>query len=475
MRLAKNKEQRLKMIRDITLTNTLTKTKEKFTPQVPGKVSMYCCGVTVYDLCHLGHARSYIVWDVLRRNFIWQGYEVTFVQNYTDIDDKILAKANSEGVTIGAISERNIKAFEDDMGTLNILPADKMPRVTHSLGAIRSMIQNLADKGFAYSMGGDMYFSVMRHTGYGKLSGRNLDEQRIHSDSRKHHPFDFALWKGAKPGEPGFPSPWGWGRPGWHIECSAMVREELGETIDIHLGGADLIFPHHENEIAQSEAANGVKLARYWLHNGFVTVGEEKMAKSLGNFTTIRDLIGSGVSPMTIRLFVLQAHYRKPIDFNSGAMIPAINGWKVLNAALGFGIGRHGASWQGVSRQTNESLVLTPDLEKIRDRFISALNDDLNTSVAIGELFFLARPIVSAGDENREILNRWGLLYELAGILGLVHEVPTPQKPKSDEIQAMIEKRNLARANRDYEEADRIRELLKNEGVVISDTRVSGN
>ena len=452
------------MTRDITLTNTLTKTKEKFTPQQPGKVSMYCCGVTVYDLCHLGHARSYIVWDVLRRNFIWQGYEVTFVQNYTDIDDKILAKANSEGVTIGTVSERNIKAFEDDMGTLNILPADKMPRVTHSLGAIRSMIQDLADKGFAYSMGGDMYFPVMGFRGYGKLSGRNLDGQRTHSDSKKDHPFDFALWKGAKASEPGFPSPWGWGRPGWHIECSAMIREELGETIDIHLGGADLIFPHHENEIAQSEAANGVKLARYWLHNGFVTVGEEKMAKSLGNFTTIRDLIGSGISPMAIRLFVLQAHYRKPIDFNSGAMIPAINGWKVLNAALGFG------------RQMESNLILNSELGESRDRFISALNDDLNTSVAIGELFFLARPIVSAGDENREIINRWGLLCELAGILGLVHEVSTPQKPKSDdvqpEIQAMIERRNLARANGDYEEADRIRELLKNEGVVISDAKV---
>jgi cysteinyl-tRNA synthetase len=261
-----------------------------------------------------------------------------------------------------------------------------------------------------------------------------------------------------------------------------MIREELGETIDIHLGGADLIFPHHENEIAQSEAANGAELARYWLHNGFVTVGEEKMAKSLGNFTTIRDLIGSGISPMTIRLFVLQAHYRKPIDFNSEAMIPAINGWKVLNAALGFGW--HGDSWHGASRngisrhgisqQTNEPLILTTDLKNSRDRFISALNDDLNTSVAISELFYLARPIVSAGDENREILNRWGLLCELAGILGLVHEVSEPQKPKSDEIQALIEMRNIARANRDYEEADRIRELLVSEGIMISDGRVSG-
>ena len=475
------------MINGITLTNTLTKAKEKFTPLVPGKVSIYCCGVTVYDLCHLGHARSYIVWDVLRRNFMWQGYEVTFVQNYTDIDDKIIAKANSEGTTIEVITERNIKAFEDDMGALNILPADKMPRVTRSLDAIRAMIKDLADKGFAYSMGGDMYFSVMGFKWYGKLSGRNLGQQQVNSDPKKGHPFDFALWKGARASEPGFPSPWGWGRPGWHIECSTMIREELGETIDIHLGGADLIFPHHENEIAQSEVANGAELARYWLHNGFVSVGEEKMAKSLGNFTTIRDLIGSGISPMTIRLFVLQAHYRKPIDFNSEAMIPAINGWKVLNAALGFGwhgISQHGDSWHGASRngigqhgdgqQTDKPLILTTDLKNSRDRFISALNDDLNTSVAISELFYLARPIVSAGDENREILNRWGLLHELAGILGLVHEVSEPQKPKSDEIQALIEMRNIARANRDFKEADRLRELLVSEGIMISDGRVSG-
>jgi cysteinyl-tRNA synthetase len=379
------------------LTNSLTKIKEEFIPLTPGKVLIYCCGVTVYDLCHLGHARSYIVWDVLRRHLMGQGYDVKFVQNFTDIDDKIIARAKSEETSIETVSERNIQAFEEDMKTLNILPADKMPRVTNSLDAIRNMIQVLTDKGAAYSIDGDVYFSVMKYAEYGKLSGRKLEQQRSQEDTEKQHPFDFALWKGVKADEPSFDSPWGQGRPGWHIECSAMIRQELGETIDIHLGGSDLIFPHHENEIAQSEIANGKELAHYWLHNGFVTVGEEKMAKSLGNFTTIRNLIEFGISPMAIRLFVLQAHYRKPIDFNMEAMKSAVNGWKILNTALSFGI----------NREVTESLSLSTDLEHIRNRFISALNDDLNTSVAVGELFQLARLIRTNSCDDS-----WKLLQE---------------------------------------------------------------
>ncbi|MFZ4566153.1 MAG: cysteine--tRNA ligase, partial [Prochlorococcaceae cyanobacterium] len=247
----------------LRLHNTLHRRLEAFEPREPGRVSIYCCGVTVYDLCHLGHARSYIAWDVLRRYLLWRGYAVTFVQNYTDIDDKILARAAAEGTTMQAVSERNITAYEADMARLNILPPDRMPRATASLDAIRSLITDLQARGVAYSADGDVYFAVQRHAGYGRLSGRDLSEQhdnaagRVQADeeARKQHPFDFALWKGARPGEPSFPSPWGPGRPGWHIECSAMVRETLGESIDIHLGGADLIFPHHENEIAQSEAA----------------------------------------------------------------------------------------------------------------------------------------------------------------------------------------------------------------------------
>ena len=329
----------------LRLTNTLTRRVEPFEPLIPGQVSIYCCGVTVYDLCHLGHARSYIVWDVLRRYLIWRGFAVTFVQNFTDIDDKILQRAAQEGSSMKEVSERNIQAYQADMAALHILPADRMPRATRSLDAIRALIAELEAKGAAYSADGDVYFAVMKQADYGKLSGRQLEEQQegasgrtgAAEEARKQHPFDFALWKGAKPDEPSFPSPWGPGRPGWHIECSAMVREELGDTIDIHLGGADLIFPHHENEIAQSEAASGKPLARWWLHNGMVNVGGEKMSKSLGNFTTIRALLESGVNPMALRLFVLQAHYRKPLDFTAEALQAAATGWEGLEAALGVG------------------------------------------------------------------------------------------------------------------------------------------
>ena len=332
----------------LRLTNTLSRAKEVFTPLIDRRVSIYCCGVTVYDLCHLGHARSYIVWDVLRRYLSWPGqvggaYAVTFVQNFTDIDDKILNRAAEQGLAMAEVSQRNIDAYFQDMDALNIQRADSMPRATACLDAIRALITELEHKGAAYSADGDVYFSVLKQAGYGKLSGRDLSEQQEGAsgrttgaeDARKHHPFDFALWKGAKLGEPSFPSPWGPGRPGWHIECSAMVRQELGDTIDIHLGGADLIFPHHENEIAQSEAASGKPLARYWLHNGMVNVGGEKMSKSLGNFTTIRALLGSGVSPMTLRLFVLQAHYRKPLDFTLEGLDAAATGWKGLGGAPG--------------------------------------------------------------------------------------------------------------------------------------------
>jgi len=293
----------------LKFNNTLSRKTEEFQPLIAGQVSIYCCGVTVYDLCHLGHARSYIAWDVLRRYLIWTGYKVTFVQNYTDIDDKILNRATAEGSSMQEVSERNISAFELDMARLNILPADRMPRATRCLDGIRALITELEAKGAAYSADGDVYFAVAKANGYGLLSGRNPDEQQqgasgrttSNEDARKQHPFDFALWKAAKPGEPSWESPWGHGRPGWHIECSAMVRQEFGDSIDIHLGGADLIFPHHENEIAQSETASGKPLARYWLHNGMVNVEGTKMSKSLGNFTTIRALLDSGISPMTLR------------------------------------------------------------------------------------------------------------------------------------------------------------------------------
>jgi cysteinyl-tRNA synthetase len=473
----------------LRLTNTLSRRCETFEPQVPGQVSIYCCGVTVYDLCHLGHARSYIVWDVLRRYLLWSGYAVTFVQNFTDIDDKILKRAEEEGSSMAVVSERNIAAFEADMAALHILPPDRMPRATRSLEAIRQLIGELEAKGAAYSADGDVYFAVRRQADYGKLSGRTLEEQQEGAsgrtneaeEARKRHPFDFALWKGAKPGEPSFPSPWGPGRPGWHIECSAMVREELGTTIDIHLGGADLIFPHHENEIAQSEAASGKPLARYWLHNGMVNVGGEKMSKSLGNFTTIRALLESGVSPMTLRLFVLQAHYRKPLDFTAEALAAAATGWKGLDAAFGLGE-RHGAAlgWgTEPAAEPNEALI------EARGRFAAAMDDDLNTSAAVAVLFELARPLralanrLERGDSETEAAGeaaalepRWQLLNELAGVLGLAAETATEPAAEAADgaaIQERIEARRAAKAAKDFATADRLRAELAAEGIELID------
>jgi cysteinyl-tRNA synthetase len=474
----------------LRLTNTLTRRLESFEPIEPGRVSIYCCGITVYDLCHLGHARSYIVWDVLRRYLMWRGYAVTYVQNVTDIDDKILQRAAQEGSTMEEVSERNLQRALEDLGQLNILPPDRMPRATRCLDGIRTLIGELQSKGMAYGADGDVYFSVLGYPNYGKLSGRDLQQQeegasgrvRAEEEARKHHPFDFALWKGAKPQEPSFPSPWGPGRPGWHIECSAMVRQELGDTIDLHLGGADLIFPHHENEIAQSEAASGKPLAHYWLHNGMVNVGGEKMSKSLGNFTTIRALLESGVSPMTLRFFVLQAHYRKPLDFVAAALEAAATGWKGLNAALSLG-SRHGEALGWPAAVVGTSDGLDPDLAESQERFIAAMDDDLNTSAALGELFELARPLRALANQlqinepptatQRKLQPRWRLLVELAAVLGLRAEEETPSAAAAglaeEAIKALVEQRREAKGARNFAEADRIRAELRDQGVELVD------
>ena len=486
----------------LRLTNTLTRSTDPFIPLEPGKASIYCCGVTVYDLCHLGHARSYINWDVLRRYLIWSGLDVSFVQNFTDIDDKILKRASEENSSMTAVSERNIDAFHADMDSLGILRPDSMPRATQCLDGIRALIGELEAKGAAYSADGDVYFAVMKHAGYGKLSGRDLSEQQDNAGgrvadaegARKQHPFDFALWKGAKEGEPSFPSPWGAGRPGWHIECSAMVRAELGDTIDIHLGGADLVFPHHENEIAQSEAATGKELAQVWMHNGMVNVGGQKMSKSLGNFTTIRALLESGVSPMTLRLFVLQAHYRKPLDFTADALDAAATGWKGLNAALGLGE-RHGQSlgWPATPALAPEALVGTTNdpsepLGPLQQRFIDAMDDDLNSSGALAVLFDLAKPLRALAnrldrgdgadrpaDEVVALALRWQLLRDLAAVLGLRCEADSETTGSGDdstnqvEIQAAIDARITAKSTKNYAEADRIRDELRAQGIELID------
>ena len=421
---------------------------------------------------------------------------MTFVQNFTDIDDKILKRASEEDSSMTEVSERNIEAFHTDMDALGILRPDKMPRATQCLDGIRSLIGELEAKGAAYSAEGDVYFAVMKHAGYGKLSGRDLSEQQDNAagrvanaeEARKEHPFDFALWKGAKPGEPSFPSPWGDGRPGWHIECSAMVRAELGDTIDIHLGGADLVFPHHENEIAQSEAATGQELARVWMHNGMVNVGGQKMSKSLGNFTTIRALLGSGVSAMTLRLFVLQAHYRKPLDFTAEALEAAATGWKGLNAALGLG-DRHGVplGW-GDPTPLPQGAILSssspadPGLLSLEQRFIEAMDDDLNSSGALAVLFDLAKPLralanrLERGDgpglpseEVQALAARWLLLRDLAGVLGLRHEVEAAASLDDAAIDAAIASRQAAKAAKNYAVADQIRDELSAQGIELID------
>ena len=486
----------------LKLTNTLTRRIEEFKSLVPGKVSIYCCGVTVYDLCHLGHARSYISWDILRRHLIWKGYEVTFVQNFTDIDDKILNRAKKENCSMSEVSEKNIKEFYKDMDQLGILRPDKMPRATRSLEAIRSLIKELEGKGAAYSIDGDVYFSVEKHKGYGKLSKRNLEEQKSNADgrikeieeSKKQNSFDFALWKKAKEGEPSFSSPWGPGRPGWHIECSAMAREELGETIDIHLGGSDLIFPHHENEIAQSETANETKLANYWMHNGMVNVGGQKMSKSLGNFTTIRSLLESGVSPMALRLFVLQVHYRKPLDFTNESIKAASKGWEGLNLALSIGKDYSKILKWNIEDNSNFNVIKPKDQIKNNEfsifyqKFTDALDDDLNTSSAIAVIFELANPLRSLSNqlkhgstknlievEKESLLSRWLVLIQLAGILGLKAEDQLDlsknnhQFPKESQIEYQIKERLSAKSNRDYAKADQIRDQLKSKGIELID------
>ncbi len=488
----------------LRLTNTLTKKTEIFRSLLPNQVSIYCCGVTVYDLCHLGHARSYIVWDVLRRYLIWKGYKVKFVQNFTDIDDKILNRAAKEGCTMKEVSEKNIQAFHKDMDDLGILRPDVMPKATKCLDHIRSFIKELEEKGAAYSVDGDVYFSVMKHPDYGKLSGRDLQEQQLNADgrvsetegSRKKHSFDFALWKGAKKDEPSFSSPWGDGRPGWHIECSAMVRKELGDTIDIHLGGSDLIFPHHENEIAQSEAVNGEQLARYWLHNGMVNVEGQKMSKSLGNFTTIRALLSQKISPMTLRFFILQAHYRKPLDFTDQALKAAANGWQGLNKALSLGeIYTAQLQWPNDMSTKVDPVIYTEgsydkQLFELRQRFIDVMDDDLNTSGALAILFELARPLRSLSNNlehlkvnevshipGDNLLNRWKLLVHLSGVLGLKAELSKKFSSKhnttidENKINEAIIERSKAKLARDYKKADQIRDSLKELGIELIDKK----
>lgn len=468
----------------LSLYNTLNRRSEPFEPLEAGKVKMYCCGITVYDYCHLGHARTCLSWDVVRRYLQWSGYAVNYIQNFTDIDDKILNRARQENSSMEAIADKYIDAYHEDMVALSIQPADEYPRATHCLNGIQKLIADLEQKGFAYASKGDVYYSVRKFDDYGKLSGRKLDDMQAGASGRvdaepdvdapiKQDPCDFALWKGAKAGEPSWESPWGEGRPGWHIECSAMVRDRLGETIDIHVGGSDLIFPHHENEIAQSEAATGQPLAKYWMHNGMVKVEGEKMSKSLGNFITIRDLLET-YDPMAVRLFILQAHYTKPLDFTDEALQAATKGWETLNEALLF----------GEELPTNGISADAGILQKFRD----IVDKDLNFSGGLAIVFELAKELkkeknilVHEGklNQNPQILATvWLTLKELADVLGFMASEKAAVMDDefsltAEEIEDILKQRKEARANKDYAEGDRLRDVLVEAGITIMD-RPSG-
>jgi cysteinyl-tRNA synthetase len=478
----------------LTVYNTLTRRQQPFETIEPGIVKMYCCGVTVYDYCHLGHARSYIVWDVVRRYLQWRGYQVRYIQNFTDIDDKILNRAALHNSTMEAVSNRFIDAYFEDIRRLNVVDADTYPRATEHIADIKNLIQTLVDKDLAYAAGGDVYYHVERFPTYGKLSGRELDQMQAGASGRvevedpesqkKQHPFDFALWKAAKPGEPAWDSPWGKGRPGWHIECSAMIKSRLGDTIDIHGGGGDLIFPHHENEIAQSEGAISKPLARYWMHNGMVVVDGQKMSKSLGNFVTIRELLDGNwvkhprkVDPMAVRLFVLQGNYRKPLDFTEDALANAENSWSTLKEGLIFG------------QQFGSKLSFTDDGDKLDkvliDRFNASADDDFNFSGGLAVLFELAKDLRREGNilvhegktsiATAQLQIAWHTLVTLAHVLGLeakleIEEVTGEVGLNDAQIDALIEQRQQARKNKDFFESDRIRNELQSQGIALIDT-----
>ncbi|WP_071188462.1 cysteine--tRNA ligase [Trichormus sp. NMC-1] len=477
----------------LTLYNTLTRRQEPFTTVEPGKVKMYYCGVTVYDYCHLGHARACIVWDVVRRYLQFIGYDVRYIQNFTDIDDKILRRAREENSSMEVVAERYIQAYFEDMSRLGIKEADEYPRATHTMNGIQRLIHDLENKGFAYPSQGDVYYAVQSFAEYGKLSGRKLEDMQAGASERvnvedaeyqkKKYPFDFALWKAAKPGEPAWESPWGKGRPGWHIECSAMVRDRLGDTIDIHAGGADLIFPHHENEIAQSEAVTGKPLANYWLHNGMVKVDGEKMSKSLGNFITIRELLDRGVDPMAVRLFVMMAQYRKPIDFTDDAILAATNGWHTIKEGLLFGY-QHSKKlgWDESNLiQNPKSKIQNAEIE----RFKEAVDDDFNFPGGLAVIFELAKELNREGNiivhqgrtetPANELLKTWQTLITLADVLGLTAQPEAethPQDSLSDgEIEDLIQERQAARKAKNFAESDRIRDELLAKGVTLIDSK----
>ncbi|WP_150285380.1 cysteine--tRNA ligase [Rummeliibacillus sp. TYF-LIM-RU47] len=456
----------------IQIFNTLTREKELFVPLEEGKVKMYVCGPTVYNYIHIGNSRPVIVYDTVRRYLTYRGYDVTYVSNFTDVDDKIIKAANELGEEVPELTERFINAYFEDITALGCQKADAHPRVTEHMDEIIDFIKVLVDKGYAYESQGDVYYRTRKFEGYGKLSHQSVDDlkvgARIEAGEKKEDALDFALWKAAKPGEISWESPWGKGRPGWHIECSVMVHNHFGDTIDIHAGGQDLTFPHHENEIAQSEAYSGKTFARYWMHNGYINIDNEKMSKSLGNFILVHDIIQQ-IDPQVLRFFMLSVHYRHPINFAQD-----------LVEAAAAGLERIRTSYTNLKHRLQVSANLedadTSDLDEIEKQrldFETAMDDDFNTANAIAALFSLsteANKYLNQENTNKEVLTAFiDTLSELSHVLGL--ELEVKEELVDEEIDALIEERQQARKDRDFKRADEIRDQLKEMNIILEDTR----
>lgn len=451
--------------------NTQTRSKEEFVPLQPGKVGVYSCGPTVYNYFHVGNARPFIVFDTLRRHLERQGYDVTFVQNFTDIDDKMIRRAGEEGITVRELGERFIAEYYKDADSLGIRRATVAPKATEHIAEIVALIRRLEEKGLAYPSDDGVYFDTQRFTGYGKLCGQNLEDlesgARIDVGESKRHPMDFALWKAAKPGEPAWESPWGMGRPGWHIECSAMAMKYLGDTVDIHCGGQDLVFPHHENEIAQSEGATDKPFVRYWMHNGFINVDDKKMSKSEGNFFTVRD-IAKDFDLEAVRLFMLSAHYRSPINFSRALIEQAHSALTRLYTARDHF--RFLLRTAPDREPDAEELAFMERVETAARAFDAALDDDLNTADALGSLFELVRDAntaLSAESAGHAVKAASDALESMAGVLGLLARQEEETAP---EVKQLADARIQARAAKDWKESDRLREALKAMGYAVEDT-----
>ena len=455
--------------------NTLTRQKEEFVPVHPGKVGMYVCGPTVYNYIHIGNARPMIIFDTVRRYFEYKGYEVNYVSNFTDVDDKIIKKANEEGVTATEIAERYIKECKQDMEALNIKPATHQPRATEEIGGMIKMIQTLIKKGHAYEVDGTVYFKTRSFKDYGKLSKKNIDdleaghrEIKVTGEEGKEDPLDFVLWKPKKEGEIAWDSPWGEGRPGWHIECSEMSKKYIGDTIDIHAGGEDLIFPHHENEIAQSEACNGEKFANYWMHNGFLNINNKKMSKSAGNFFTVRE-IGEKYPLQVIRFFMLSAHYRTPLNFSDTLVESAKTGLDRILTAIA--LCREMVAKEETGSLGKEETEHFANIEVLVKKFEDAMEDDFNTADAVSAIFEIVRESNStvkdfSADYAKKVLK---VLEDLCSVLGI--ETTKEEEILDEEIEKLIEERQAARKNKDFARADEIRDQLLEQGIVLKDTR----